>query len=111
MKHWAAMLGTELETWRGVSTKPMFGFISFYRGDRIFAALPKTRTMGSSNSFIFKVAEDSPLKVKAKEDSRIGSADRAKARWLSFELHSASDLRDALKWLDRAYLAAGKSRG
>ena len=88
----------------------MFGFLSFYRGKNIFAALPKTRTMGSPNSFIFKVAEDSPLKARAKEDPRIGSSEMAQARWLTFEMQSEADLRDALTWLDRAYLAAGKRR-
>jgi len=27
-------------TWPGVSANPMFGFLSFYRAGRIFAALP-----------------------------------------------------------------------
>lgn len=110
MKHWAAMLGGELETWPGVSTKPMFGFLSFYRGQNIFAALPKTRSMGSPNSFIFRLPQDSPLKARAKRDARIGSSEMASARWLTFEMQSQADLRDALTWLDRAYLAAGKPR-
>lgn len=110
MKHWAAMLGGELETWPGVSTKPMFGFLSFYRGKTIFAALPKTRSVGSSHSFMFRVGEDSRLKARAAQDSRIGSADISKSRWLTFEVQSEADLRDALTWLDQAYLAAGKPR-
>ena len=108
MKHWAALLGGEVETWPDVSTRPMFGFVSYYRGKQIFAALPKTRTMGSPNSFIFKVGEGSPLKAKARSDPRIDSADLAKARWLTFAISSEGDLRDALRWLDRAYLAASK---
>jgi hypothetical protein len=110
MKHWAAMLGAELERWPGVMTRPMFGFLSFYRGKNIFAALPKTRAMGSPNSFIFRLPEDSPLKARAKKDPRVGSSEMARARWLTFEMQSEADLRDALTWLDRAYLAAGKPR-
>jgi hypothetical protein len=106
MKHWAAMLGGELESWPNVTTRPMFGFIAFYRGKNIFAALPKTRAMGSPHSFIFRLPEDSPLKARAKKDPRMGSSEMARARWLTFELQSEADLRDALTWLDRAYLAA-----
>ncbi|HSA92998.1 MAG TPA: hypothetical protein VLE48_08305 [Terriglobales bacterium] len=110
MKHWAAMLGGELESWPGVSTRPMFGFLSFYRGKNVFAALPKTRSMGSPTSFIFRLPPDSPLKARARKDPRIGPSEMAQARWMTFEMQSEADLRDALTWLDRAYLAAGGPR-
>jgi len=41
-KQLSAMLGTELSTWPRVTTRPMFGLRGFYRGKKIFAALPVT---------------------------------------------------------------------
>jgi len=40
MRRWSSFLEAELMTWPGVSANPMFGFLSFYRAGRIFAALP-----------------------------------------------------------------------
>jgi hypothetical protein len=34
----------------------------------------------------------------------------AKARWLSFEMNTDTDLRAAIEWLSEAYEAAGKKR-
>jgi hypothetical protein len=38
MKRWSAMLQSELVSWPAISTKSMFGFLSFYRQGTIFAA-------------------------------------------------------------------------
>ena len=107
MKQWSALLGAELERWPGVSTKPMFGFISFYRGRNIFAALPRTRAMNSANSIIFKLHRASPQDLeKLRRDPRAAVSGKGMAGWQSLEVGSTADLKHALDWLDRAYRAA-----
>jgi hypothetical protein len=86
----------------------MFGLISFYRDNVIFAALPRTRTLSTPDSFIFKFDPMPPaLLRRAKKDQRISSENESPGvTWYSFELDSADDLHDALRWLNRAYEAA-----
>jgi hypothetical protein len=107
MKQWSALLGIELSAWPGVKSRPMFGFIGFYRGDKIFAGLPRTRALHTPNSIIFRLDPMPPKLLKrAQEDSRISSEKEVPGRrWYSFELSSADELRDALWWLNQAYLA------
>ncbi len=107
MERWSALLGSEVNTWPGVKIKPMFGFLSYYRGKQIFAALPKTKAMYSPNSIIFKFQRaNKALLTALHHDSRISLSEMGGAGWQCFELSSDSDLRDALGWLDRAYRAA-----
>jgi membrane carboxypeptidase/penicillin-binding protein PbpC len=108
MKQWSAMLQQELRAWPRVRSRPMFGFIGFYRDNKIFAGLPRTRALHTSNSIILKFDPIPPdLLRRAQEDSRIDSIKQAPgARWYSFDLNSAGDLRDALWWLNQAYLEA-----
>lgn len=107
MKQWSALLGAELLTWPGVTTKPMFGFVSYYRGRIIFAALPKTRALNSASSIIFKLRRGAPgLLAELRRDSRAGVSGKGMAGWQSFEISSTADLKDALAWLDRAYRTA-----
>jgi hypothetical protein len=108
MKQWSAMMERELSAWPGVQSRPMFGFIGFYRDDKIFAGLPRTRALNTPNSIILKFDPMPPnLWKRAQEDSRIDSEKEAPgARWYSFEINSASELRDALWWLNQAYLEA-----
>jgi TfoX/Sxy family transcriptional regulator of competence genes len=108
MKQWSALLSRELSELPQVSSRPMFGLRGFYRRKKIFAALPVSRAIGSANAFIFKIeAMSHELLERATGESRINS-ERALpgARWLSFELNSETDLRDALWWLNHAYEAA-----
>ncbi len=102
MKGWAAMLAGELATWPGVRSKPMFGFVSFYRKDKIFAALPRTRALASPHSIIFKFHAESAETRKVRRQLQKHPA----TRWLSLELRSARDLRTALRCLDLAYRMA-----
>src|SRR5215510_11187691 len=111
MKQWSAMLELELSGWPAVSSRPMFGFLSFYRKGVIFAAVPQTRGVGTPNSFMFRFASMPPdLLDKAEKTGQIRLDDRSPgAKWYIFELTSERDLRDALWWLNQAYEAAGKS--
>ena len=104
-KQLSAMLSSELSTWPKVTTRPMFGLRGFYRGKKIFAALPVTRTIKNPNSFIFRI-EPLPAKLlaRAKAEPRIDTGNAApSAKWLSFTLNSEADFRDALWWLNQAY--------
>jgi len=113
MQHWSALLEEELKTWPGVAAKRLFSFRSFYRGKVIFAALPRSRSFNSASSIIFKFNPMPPaLSKRAQADSRINFNTRISGTgWVSFELNSDADLRDALWWLSRAYESAkGRAR-
>jgi len=88
----------------------MFGFISYYRANRIFAALPKTRGLYNSSSFILKFNPMPPVLLKrAESDERIDTHTRLPGKgWFSFELSSESDLHHARYWLNQAYEASAK---
>jgi hypothetical protein len=105
MKQWSAMLGSELSTWPKVTTRPMFGLRGFYRGKKIFAALPVTRAIKNPNSLIFRIKPMPPdLLKRAKKEPRIDTETRAPgAKWFVFELNSEADFRDALWWINQAY--------
>jgi hypothetical protein len=111
MKAWSAALAREVTDWPQLSARSFFGFTALYREDKMFAALPRTRAMGTSNSLAFKLESPaSATTARLKKDARIGSMDMQKMRWFTFELSSDSDLHDALDWLGRAYEAAGKKK-
>ena len=108
MRHWSNVLSRELGDWPQVNSRPMFGLVGFYRKGAIFAALPRTRALGTPNSLIFKFDPmPRPLLQRAKRDSRIGwERGSPEVRWYSFELRTVDDIRDGLWWLNRAYEAA-----
>ncbi len=110
MRHWSAVLAAELNAWPRVTSKPMFGLVAFYRGKKIFAALPKTRGLKSASSFIVKFKPmPAGLLKRAQTDSRMDTNTRIPgAGWFAFELGSEADLRDGLFWLNQAYDAAAK---
>ena len=110
MERWSAMLAEELVEWPGVTTKPMFGFTGFYRGKTIFAALPKSRALGSPNSVIFKLPPSSKWRDEALKDPRIQPGNMDTHKWFPFEIGSESDLRDALIWFERAFQSAKSPR-
>jgi hypothetical protein len=105
MKQWSAMLGSELGTWPKVTARPMFGLRGFYRGKKIFAALPVTRAIKNPNSLIFRIKPMPPdLLQRARKEPRIDTETRAPgAKWFVFELNSEADFRDALWWINQAY--------
>src|SRR5262245_40463926 len=113
MKEWAGLLEAELASWPEVSARPMFGMRAFYRKRRIFAAVPRTRALNSPTSVIFKLhaqtekkssnSWDRQRKFHDLEDSRLKQLQMNRTGWLSFELNSAEDIRDALYWFEQAY--------
>jgi hypothetical protein len=91
-------LERELSSWPLVTMRPMFGMLAFYRGKRIFAALPRTRALGSSTAIICKLPSD-------KDPAKPGKG------WKTVDILSDADLREALRILNRAYQqAAGKKK-
>jgi len=105
MKEWSAMLGQEIDKWPKVTARPMFGMRCYYRGKNVFGALPVTRCIDNGNSFMFKIHPMPPaLLKKADGDPRVSASEALKAmKWTLFEFSSASDLNDALWWLNQAY--------
>lgn len=112
MKEWAGLLSAELANWPEVNARPMFGMQAFYRKRRIFAAVPRTRALNSPTSVIFKLhgavtkgskSWDRQRKFHDLEDNRLKELQMSNAGWLSFELNSAEDIRDALYWFEQAY--------
>src|ERR1700752_1901689 len=111
MKAWSAALAMETAGWPQVTTRTFFGFTALYRKDKIFAILPRTRAMGTPNSLAFKFESRSPqLRSRLEQDTRVGTTKMRAARWSTFELSTDADLRDALGWLEQAYLAAAGRR-
>jgi hypothetical protein len=110
MKHWSAMLQAEMSGWPGISTRSMFGFVFYYCRGTVFAALPLTRGFDSPSSLVFKFdSMPANLRKRTKADTRIAASMKASSKgWLSFELSSEGDLREALFWLNRCYEAAKK---
>ena len=95
MQRWCALLGEEVLTWPKVTSKPMFGLTGFYRGDRIFAAMPRTKAAGTARSVL--------LKLSGVNDKRLKPVSGPKTHWVAFELESEADINEALQWLERAY--------
>jgi hypothetical protein len=112
MKAWSAAMAGELADWPQVDARSFFGFTALYRRDQMFAALPRTRAMTTSNSLVFKLEDANAKTRKALDrDPRIGFTLMGKKGWYTFELSSNHDLHDALGWLGRAYDAAGEKAG
>lgn len=107
-KAWSAILTKEVASWPQVKLRPMFGFMAAYRGRRIFAALPKTRTMDPEDSISFKkIPPIGKLRELAARDAAVRMS--KKGSWTTYQLKSDQDVNSALQWLSRAYEAAGQS--
>src|SRR5438270_5917049 len=92
MEQFAALLATEILTWPNTLTKPMFGMTALYRGTVMFGALPKTKTLWSKDSIMFKLTDPPKSCVQNLEDARIISGGRTD-KWFGFEMTEPEDLR------------------
>jgi TfoX/Sxy family transcriptional regulator of competence genes len=97
MKPVLAFLERELPTWPQVEIKPMFGMWGVYRGKRIFAALPRSRAVGTANSILCKLPRE-------KAEGQRGQG------WRRLEIFSSADLRSTLDSLHRAHEQAGEQK-
>ena len=106
LKPVVAFLERELASWPQVTAKSMFGMVTFYRGKKIFAALPRTRALGAANAIMCKLPAD--IKSDGKKPGRKSS--RPGKGWKTIEVAppsgSGSDIREALNSLERAYQQA-----
>jgi len=91
MKRFAVLLEDEVKRWPEVRTGKMFGMVSVYRGDRIFALLPASRGLEGANSIMIK---------------RERPADREGKKWDSLEVLTEAGIATALARLDEAYRKA-----
>ena len=91
MRRHAALLEAELKRWPEVRTARMFGMVSVYRNDVIFALLPATRSLWFPNSIMVK-----PQRPAKREGEK----------WQSVDLNSEADLANVLQRLDEAYRKA-----
>ena len=108
MKAWSAALRGELTTWPQCRARAFFGLNAFYRGKRIFALLPRTRSLDPPTAIALKLeSAGRRLVSEAKRDPRMSFTELERKRWFVFTLSTDSDLLDALRWLSRAWRAAG----
>lgn len=107
MRHWSALLETELTAWPTIRARPMFGFRAYFRGSAMFAAIPRTRSFGHGNSLIVKFKPmPAALLERAKKDTRLDTSRLSGNGWLTFEINSEADLHDAIWWVQQAHDAA-----
>ena len=112
MRRWCAVLEEEIATWPAVTSRPMFGLTAWYRGDHIFAALPRTRAAETPFSMLVKLPPSPRLRrprPKVRGD-RLKKASRPGAGWVTFAMESEADIAEALACLSRAYERALRTR-
>jgi hypothetical protein len=110
LQRWSALLASEIVSWPKVRSKPMFGFLAYYRGDALFTILPRTRGFDSGNLLMLKF-NPMPEKLmrRAQADARMDATTRVPGKGcFTFELGSEDDLRDALWWIEQAYACCSK---
>jgi hypothetical protein len=90
-----ALIDGEISQWPEVSARPMFGFRGYYRKGAIFALLPETHALETSESIAYKLAA---------EGTREGE------KWISYKIQGPESVHAALAVLDRAYKAAGRKK-
>jgi len=113
MKQWCALMESELLSWPQVTARPMFGMVGFYRKGRIFAAIPRNRTVGQRDAVMFKLlGGPEELVSSAVDDPRTITTSPGKSGWIAMATESMEDVRSALAWFSRAYeLAASGKKG
>ena len=102
MQRWCALLEAEVSSWPDVTCRPMFGLGAYYRRQRIFAAIPNTRAMGTPFSLL--------IKQPGRRGARLSTGRGPGAGWTTFELESETGIADALGELGRAYERAGAKK-
>lgn len=110
MRQWCAMMESELLSWPGVEARPMFGMLGFYRRGKIFAAIPRDRTVGNTDAVLVKLLGASPkLANEALSSPKAITPSMPKAGWIAMAMDSTDDVREMLRWFSHAYELAGKS--
>lgn len=111
-RRWAEVLRQEMEQWPGVTLKRAFGMILAYRGDTVFAGLPRTRALYEEDAILIKFASETPTLARriAAERCFAGTMqERGKKKqgegrkWRVYLLREERDAREAVEWLAKAY--------
>jgi hypothetical protein len=102
VRRWCELLEVELSGWPQVTSRPMFGLEAFYRSANIFAALPRSRGADSPSSML--------IKLPGVHGERLRSGSGPGAGWVTFAMESETDVAEALRWLEQAYVKAGRRR-
>jgi hypothetical protein len=86
----------------------MFGMTALYRGQRIFAVLPRTRAFGASDAIGLRFPNPSrQVLALMRGDERI-VREHPGGKWTSFLIKSDADVHAAFEWLELAYRQANK---
>ena len=110
MRQWCALMESELLSWPQVKAKPMFGMVGFYRKGKIFAAIPKHRTVGNTDAVLVKLQGASEkVEAAALNHPKAITTSMPKAGWICMAMDSIDDVRDMLDWFSQAYELVGKS--
>ena len=102
VRRWCELLEVELSGWPSVTSRPMFGLAAFYRSAKIFAALPRSRGADSPSSML--------IKLPGVHAERLRSGSGPGAGWVTFAMETETDVAEALRWLEQAYVKAGRRR-
>ena len=102
VRRWCELLEMELSGWPRVTSRPMFGLAAFYRSANIFAALPRSRGADSPSSML--------IKLPGVHAERLRSGSGPGAGWVTFAMEAETDVAEALRWLEQAYVKAGRRR-
>jgi hypothetical protein len=114
MREFCALISSEIANWPDVSSRKMFGMLSFYRElpafpqPRIFACLPDTRALTLPRAISFKLVEPKPAQIsRMKADTRVTASEAPKhlSKWFDFSITEPGDVNEALWWLEQAYRA------
>ncbi len=109
MRQWCAMMEAELLSWPGVDARPMFGMLGFYHKGRIFAAIPRDRTVGNTDAVLVKLQGASEkLASKVLGSPKAITTAMPKAGWVAMAMDSVDDVRTMLDWFSQAYELVGK---
>ena len=96
MRRISGLISRELLAWPGVTARPMFGLLAFYRDTTVFGMLPDKRALESPSAIAYKLPT--------------GSEDPEGQKWRLFELNEERDVRAALVYLGKAYGQASVQR-
>jgi hypothetical protein len=111
MRQLCGLISAELKKWPDVTSRHMFGMLSFYREvshfpqPKIFACIPDKRALSSARAIAFKLEKPTQAHLaRMKAEARIATpAIAAHAKWLEFSLTAPGDIHEALWWLEQAY--------
>ncbi len=102
---------TELLSWPGVTSKPMFGMVGFYRRGKMFAAVPRNRTVAQRDAVLVKLDRASnEVIARVLQDSRTLTPSMPKAGWIAMAVESMEDVRAVLDWFSQAYELVRKAK-